>query len=153
MQLFEIDEAIMNCVDMETGEIIDTETLEQLQMERDKKIEGIACWIKNLESDVEALKAQKQTFADRQRVAENKAASLKKFLTRYLDGQKFIAPTVAISFRKSKSVNIVDLAGIPEKYLKYADPTVNKTEVKKAIEAGEKIPGVELVENNNIQIK
>lgn len=30
--LYEINEEILNCVDMETGEIIDTERLEQLQL-------------------------------------------------------------------------------------------------------------------------
>ena len=153
MKLFEIDEAIMNCVDMETGEIVDSEMLDKLQMERDKKIENIACWIKNLESDAEALKAQKQAFADRQKAAENRAASLKQFLANYLDGQKFTAPTVAISFRKSSSVNVIDMAKIPGNYLKYAEPTVDKTAVKKAINSGEKVPGAEIVETNNIQIK
>lgn len=156
MKLFEIDEAIMNCVDIETGEIIEAEMLEKLQMERDKKIEGIACWIKNLESDAEALKAQKQTFADRQKAAENKAASLKQFLTKYLDGQKFSAPTVAISFRKSESVQIDDINAIADfdtNYLKYSEPTADKAAIKKALKEGLAIPGAQLVESQNIQIK
>lgn len=156
MKLFEIDEAIMNCVDMETGEILDFEMLERLSMERDKKIENIACWIKNLESDAEALKAQKQTFADRQKAAENKAASLKQFLANYLDGQKFTAPTVAVSFRKSESVQIDDLNAIADfdtMYIKYAEPAADKTAIKKALKEGIAIPGARLVENNNIQIK
>lgn len=156
MKLFEIDEAIMNCVDIETGEIINSEMLDKLHMERDQKIENIACWIKNLESDAEALKAQKQTFANRQRVAENKAASLKQFLTKYLDGQKFTAPTVAISFRKSESAQIDDINAIAcfdTRYLKYSEPIADKTAIKKALKEGIAIPGARLVENNNIQIK
>lgn len=56
--LYEIDEEILNCVDQETGEIIDPEKLAQLQMDFDKKVEGIALWIKNLLSDAEAIKAE-----------------------------------------------------------------------------------------------
>lgn len=156
MKLFEIDEAIMNCVDMETGEIIDSEMLDKLQMERDKKIENIACWIKNLESDAEALKEQKQVFAERQKAAENKAASLKRFLSVYLDGQKFTAPTVEISFRKSESVQINDIDAIADfdtQYIKYAEPTADKTAIKKALKDGIAIPGAELIQSNNIQIK
>lgn len=37
MTLYEIDSAIMDCVDEETGEIIDLEKLEALNIERDKK--------------------------------------------------------------------------------------------------------------------
>lgn len=36
MKLYEIEQAIMDCIDMETGEIIDAEKLDQLQMERSK---------------------------------------------------------------------------------------------------------------------
>lgn len=37
MTLYEIDSAIMDCVDEETGEIIDLEKLEALNIERDKR--------------------------------------------------------------------------------------------------------------------
>ena len=65
MTIYEIDQAIMNCVDAETGEIIDTERLDKLQMERDAKLENVACWIKDLKAEAEALKAEKQALADR----------------------------------------------------------------------------------------
>ena len=38
--LYEIEQAIMDCVDLETGEIIDIEKLDQLQMDREVKIEN-----------------------------------------------------------------------------------------------------------------
>lgn len=153
MNLFQIDEEIMSCVDMDTGEIIDTEKLKQLQMDRDTKIENIACWIKNLTADAEALKAQKQAFADRQKAAENKVESLKRYLSDYLAGQKFSTDKVAISFRKTSAVNVADISLIPEDYLKYAEPTVDKTLVKNAIKSGVIVPGAEIVEGQSISIK
>ena len=138
---------------METGEIIDSAKLDELQMDRDIKIENIACWIKNLTADAEALKAQKQAFADRQKAAENKAESLKRYLSSYLDGQKFSTDKVAISFRKTSSVNVTDLTQIPEQYLKFADPTPDKTAIKKAINDGVVIVGAEIVEGQSISIK
>lgn len=153
MNLFEINEEIMKCVDAESGEIIDTEKLEQLQMEETSKIENIACWIKNLLSDAEALKVQKQTFADRQKAVENKAESLKKYLSDYLAGQKFSTDKVAISFRKTSSVNVTDMSALPEEYLKFAEPTPDKTAIKNAIKSGQKISGAEILENQSISIK
>ncbi len=153
MNLYEIDNEIMNCVDMETGEIIDAEKLDNLQMDKEQKIENIALWIKNLVSDAEALKAEKQAFADRQRAAENKATSLKKYLANYLAGEKYKSAKVSVSFRKSEAVNILDMSKIPEQYLKVAEPTADKTGIKNALKAGEIIAGAELVENQNIQIK
>ena len=140
MNLYEIENEILNCVDMETGEIVDIEKLESLQMERDQKIENIGCWIKNLLADARALK-------------EEKAASLKAYLSSYLNGEKFKTAKVAISYRKSDSVDIAEGAVIPEEYLKYSDPTPDKIGLKAALKAGEKFPGISIVTSSNIQIK
>lgn len=151
--LYEINEAILDCVDMETGEVIDPEKLSELQMEFDDKVEGIALWIKNLLSDAAAIKEEKNKLAERQRVCENKANSLKEYLSGFLGGQKFKTARVAISYRRSRSVDVQDMTAVPEAFLKCADPTVDKTGVKKALESGEEVPGCVLVESQNIQIK
>ena len=151
--LYEINEEILNCVDTETGEIIDPEKLSQLQMDFDDKVEGIALWIKDLLSDAAAIKAEKDKLNERQKVCVNKAKNLKEYLSGFLAGQKFKTPRVAISYRKSESVNVSDIWKIPDDYLKYKDPDPDKTKIKSALKAGVSIPGVELIENRNIQIK
>ena len=80
MTLYEIDEQILGCVDSETGEIIDEEKLAELNIAFDEKVENIALWIKNLLSEAEAIKQEKLKLGDRQKAAENKAESLKKYL-------------------------------------------------------------------------
>lgn len=153
MKLYEIDNAIMDCVDMETGEIIDIERLSALQMERDQKIESIGCWIKNLLSDAKALKEEKDNLAARQKVAENKAASLKEFLSKYLDGEKFKTAKVSISYRKSDSVDISANATVPDEFLKYEEPKPDKIGLKAALKAGKEFPGISLKTSQTIQIK
>lgn len=151
--LYEIDEEILNCVDMETGEIIDVEKLGQLQLARDDKVEGIAIWIKNLLSDADAIKSEEEKLAQRRKANENKAKNLKEYLSKFLNGQKFKTPKVSISYRKSESVEVTDLSKLDDDYLKFAEPTVDKTKVKKALKAGTVLQGVSLVENQNIQIR
>lgn len=153
MNLYQIDEEIMKCVDMETGEIVDAVMLDQLQMDRNTKIENIACWIKNLNADVEAFKKEKQTLAERQKAAENRVESLKKYLAYHLAGQKFSTPRVAISFRKTSSVNITDMSLLSKEYLKFTDPTPDKTAIKNAIKAGVGVAGAEIVEGKSISIR
>lgn len=158
MNLYEIEHAILDCVDVETGEIINIDALNALSMERDAKIENIALWIKNLLSDAEQIKAEMKTMEERKKSAENKAENLKNFLTDYLNGSKFSTSKVAISFRKSKSVDVSDINKImsmddADSYLKYAEPTPDKTAIKQAIKSGKTIPGCSLVEKSNIQIK
>lgn len=151
--LYEIDEEILNCVDMETGEIIDVERLGQLQLAREDKVEGVALWIKNLLSDVDAIKSEEEKLAQRRKANENKAKNLKEYLSKFLNGQKFKTPKVSISYRKSESVEVTDLSKLDDDYLKFAEPTVDKTKVKKALKAGTVLQGVSLVENQNIQIR
>jgi len=158
MKLYEIDNAILDCIDLETGEIIDAERLDALNMERDAKIENVACWIKDLKAEAEAIKAEKQALAERQRVAENKAESLKKWLAYALDGQKFGTAKCAISFRNTESVEVTDegLEALMKEHnelLTYKKPEPNKTAIKQALKDGLTVAGVELVRNTNVIIK
>lgn len=153
MNLYEIDNEILGCVDAETGEIFDEEKFESLAMERDKKLENIALWIKNLTAEAAALKAEKQAFAERQKAAENKIESLKSYMSAYLSGAKFETAKVKVSFRKSEYLDIAEGAAIPEQFLKYKEPDIDKAELKRAIKAGTEIPGVTIEERKNIQIK
>lgn len=153
MNLYEINEAIMNCVDEETGEIIDLEKLEALQLQRDEKIEGLGCWIKNLLSDAEQLKAEKDKFGERQKICENKATRLKEYLQGFLDGEKYKSPKLVISYRKTESVDVPDWRMIPEKYLRHKDPEPDKSAIKKAIKDGQQIPGCGLIAAQSMLIK
>ena len=74
MNLYDIDKAILSCVDMETGEIIDAEKLDELKMEKEQKIRNIACWVKELKAEAEALKQQKEAFAAREKAAIRRRA-------------------------------------------------------------------------------
>lgn len=152
MNLYEIDNAILECVDIETGEIFDEEKFEELSLTRDAKIENVCLWIKNLKAEAEALKAEKLAFDKRQKLAENKMESLKKYITGYLDGTKFESAKVKVSFRKSESLEISEGAKIPEKFLKYKEPDIDKTALKKALKSGESFDGVAIVQKQNIQI-
>ena len=153
MTLYEINQQIIDCIDAETGEIIDAEKLGALQMERDDKIENVALWIKDLKAEIDALKAEKQAFADRQKSAERKLESLNKWLTEALEGEKFKTTKVAVSFRKTKSVQINNIFDIDDSFLRYKDPEPDKKAIKEAIEAGQSVKGAQLVENTSISVK
>lgn len=160
MKLFDIDERLAACVKLDESRVVDTEIIDleaiaALEMERDKKIENLGCWYKNLLADAEALKAQKNAFAEREKAAKAKAESLRGFLGRYLNGKKFETAKVAMSFRKSEAVEFDAkcIGDVPEEFLKFKDPELDKGAVKKAIKAGETVPGCELVQRQNLQIK
>ena len=162
MKLFEIDARLASCikisddtaVDTETGEVIDIEALEALEMERDAKIENIGIWIKELTANAEAIKVEKLKLAEREKSARNKAESLKGFLTVYLDGKKFETARVAIKFRNVESVSVPDVAMLPAEYIRTKITNeADKTAIKNAIKTGEVVAGAELVKKQSISIK
>ena len=72
--LYKINSDILLCLDLETGEVIDPEKLEQLQMDRREKLRNIALLAKNKASDIQQFKEQEQLFAKRRKAAENSLA-------------------------------------------------------------------------------
>jgi outer membrane murein-binding lipoprotein Lpp len=153
MNLYDIDNAILSCVDMETGEIIDAEKLDELKMEKERKIRNIACWVKELNAEAEALKKQKDAFAAREKVAKNKAEGLKAYLSSYLGGKEVKGTEYQISFRASQATEITDEEVIPPAYRIPQPDKLDKDGLLKALKGGAVIPGVQLIERKNIQIK
>ena len=153
MKLYEINEQIMDCIDSETGEVIDPEKLNNLQITKDEKIENLALWYKDLLAEANALKEEKEAFAAREKSAKNKAESIKNYLSYVLNGENFKTTKCALSFRKSEKTVIDDIYSIPENFLKYVEPKADLTEIKKAIKNGEEIKGAHIEETQIIQIK
>lgn len=158
MKLYEIDNAILECIDMETGEIIDAEKLDALNMERDAKIENVVLWIKDLKAEAEAIKAEKLALAERQKIAENKVESLKKWVAYALGGQKFSTAKCSVSFRNTESVEVTEEgleALMKEHYelLTYKAPEPNKKAIKDAIKDGLSVAGVRIECNTSVIIR
>ncbi|MDO4801247.1 MAG: siphovirus Gp157 family protein [Prevotellaceae bacterium] len=157
MTIYEIDSAITECIDAETGEIIDIDRLSQLEMAREQKIENVGCWIKELKAEAEAIKSEKQNLERRQKAAENKVEQLKNYLSFVLNGEKYKSARVSVSYRKSTSteVNMEELLKYEnaEVYLKKVEPEANKTVIKEALESGLEIAGCRLVEKQSVIIK
>lgn len=159
MTIYEIDEQIsklLEKIDPETGELlIDEEALEALQMERDRKVENIALAIKNISAESEALGNEIKNLSARKKTADNKVKSLKDFLARVLQGDKFKTARVAISYRKS------DECVIDDRFVEWAKamaPELLKTEPKKAdikaaLKNGTELEYAHIEERSNIQIK
>lgn len=153
MNIYEIDDAITACVDPETGEILDERALDALVMERDKKIENVACWIKDLKAEAGAIREEEKALADRRHSAENKAKSLKNWLGYALGGEKFKTAKVSVSYRKSNSVQVIDEKVIDEKFLIPQPAKLNKKMVSEYIKSGMAVPGCELQEKTNLQVR
>ena len=154
--LYELVKEIENFdldIDEETGEILNMDELDSLQLENDAKVENICLWIKNLKSDAEAYRSEKKAFEQKIRAAENKAARLTAYVDYILAGDKFKSSKVSVSYRKSEQIECADLLDVDVDYLRYKEPELDKKKIKDAIKAGIEVKGCQLVERQNIQIK
>lgn len=160
--LYEIDADILNCVDVETGEIIDFEKLNSLQMEREKKIEGVALCIKQLNAEAALIREEEKVLAARRKKKEKLSAGYEKWLEAVLGGQAFETPKVALAWRASERAEItgdlLELAAYLENSgyegcVKYGELSIDKNEVKKLLKQGVEIPGAVLNTYQNLQLK
>ena len=172
MKLYEINEEIQNTldayldidgqlVDQETGEILEEaantavmKRLEELEIAKEEKLEGIACWIKGMEAEEEALKAEQKKLKERADRLAKKRETVTGFLERSLAGEKLKSERVVVSYRKSAQTVIKNEDELPEEYWKVKisrDP--DKTAIKKAIKDGIEVPGAEVIEVLNMSIK
>ncbi len=159
LNIYEIDKAIYELIDEETGEIRDYEAFAALAMARTQKIENAACWYKNLTAEAKALREEEKALAERRKRAEGRAEHLKKYIEKALSGEKLKTARTEISYRKSVAVEpdkeFTEWASVSgrDEFLRYPPPEVDKTALKKALETGENIPHAALVQRNNIMIK
>lgn len=158
MNIYEIDNAMFSLIDEETGEIKDYEAFEELQMQREEKIENTALWYKNLIAESKAIREEEKALAERHKSLEHRAESLKNFVNQTLQGNKFATSKVAISYRKSTAVEVddefIDYAMKNNSdLLTYKQPEPNKAVIKEMLQGGFDIPHAELVERNNMSIK
>ena len=162
MKLYEIEreleEAVANLfetVDEETGEVNPESLLriEELKLDREQKLENIACYIKNLESDAKALKDEETVLNARRKVIENKIARLKTFLEQHMStDEKITSARAVVSFRKSKKVSIINSALIPKRLLRIKTEP-DKVAIKDEFAKGKKVKGCEFIESYSLQIK
>lgn len=156
MKLYEIDEAIMNCVDPETGEV-DEELLNALHMERDKKINNCAAWVIDLQGDAEKISAEIERLEKLKAQAEKEAESLKSFLKYALSEQNFKGDLYRVTFRRTKAVKDMtdeEVEKLPDEF-KVVKTTVkpDKKKLKAAIDEGWQIRGVEIIERVSVTVK
>ena len=152
---------------VENGDIPEeaiADTLECIEASIDEKIDNIACMLKSLEADEQAIKVEEDRLVARRKVKANMRERIKTYLTDMLLAMgktEFESPRNKITFRKSPGKVVLDdekafieWASVnDDSLLTYGKPTVNKTAIKEAIESGKEINGAKIVVSQNMQLK
>ena len=147
-------------IDEETGELVSVaQALDALRMEREVKLENVACWVKNLSAEADAIREEEDRLFKRRKAAETKAANLKSWLLAAMtreDGttDKLKTGRVAVSVKRNPPSTVVDDALLPSTY-KVAKITYqpNKELIKRELLAGGEVPGAHLEYGRSVVIK
>ena len=147
-------------IDADTGELVSVaQALDALRMEREAKLENVACWVKNLSAEADAIREEENRLAKRRKAAETKAANLKAWLLAAMtreDGttDKLKTGRVMVSVKRNPPSTVVDDELLPSTY-KVAKITyqANKELIKRELLAGGEVPGAHLEYGRSVIIK
>jgi len=133
--------------------------LKQAEVTLSEKAVAIACLIKGIEADIDALAEEELILRNRRKTCERQADWLRAYLAGNLTpGEKIKDARVVISWRKSQSVQLLaDVSSLPRQFIREkVIVEADKVAIKDAFDAGtaSSLSGLaEVVIKNTIQIK
>ena len=154
--LYELTGQFLDIYNLELDEETKADTLDSIDWQTDyeEKVENYIKVIKNIESDVEARKAEIKRLTELNKADEKKKDHLKETLSTsmQLTGHERVdTPLFKVSFRKSQAVEVDELV-LPESY-KVATWKPDKKRLKEDLKNGLEIVGATLVERKNLSIR
>ena len=153
MKLYDITEIYENLENID-DDVAVAAAMDSVDAALEEKLESTAKVIRN--SEAEALEAEEKRLKARKMAVKNRIADIKGYVQQNLEAMGKDKVTSGI-FKWSiqanaASVNILDEDLIPDAYWKIERKPM-KTEIKKAIEAGELTEGVELVRTKSLRLR
>lgn len=137
--------------DTETGEVFDKEYLDNLPMEQEKKSRNVGLVIKNMSNDIDLIDKEIKRLTAMKKSTQSKIESLKSYILTYGCPVKDVAVTIRFS-KGRESVEVEKGVDLPAPFRKYTW-TPNKTEIRKALKAGQEIEGCRLVRKPSVSVK
>ncbi|MCU6786383.1 siphovirus Gp157 family protein [Aedoeadaptatus acetigenes] len=155
MKLYDIAEIYENLENID-DDVAVSAAMDSVDAALEEKLESTAKVIRNLEAEAEALEAEEKRLKARKMAVKNRIADIKGYVQQNLEAMGKDKVTSGI-FKWSiqanaPSVNILDEDLIPDAYWKIERKPM-KTEIKKAIEAGELTEGAELVRTKSLRLR
>jgi seryl-tRNA synthetase len=157
MRLYEIKEEFLRLAEMDLDEQTLADTLESLQGELDEKADNIACLIKQLEAEAEAIKNESKNLADRAIAKQNKADKLNEYLFttfKTLNINKIETARNVIQVKKNPiSVVLEEGFNNPCYMSTKIVTTPDKSLIKEYLQQGNELKGAKLEQKERLVLK
>ena len=155
--LYDIAEGINKVEEFIEDEQALAEYLDSLTMQFEDKVSNVLRYRRTLELTSEAVSNEIDRLTQLKKYYERKSQNLKNYVGSSMQkiGKDNLELEIAkLSFRKSKTTDILDPLLIPSEYkLTKTTEVIDKTAIKIAIESGSEVPGATITEHKNLQIK
>ncbi|GKV69827.1 hypothetical protein NCCP2716_23250 [Sporosarcina sp. NCCP-2716] len=133
------------------------DTLESVEGALEEKLESYAMVIRNIESDVDGLKAEEKRLADRRKSMENGIKRMKTAMQdamsstgeRKIKGEKF---TFTIQ-KNPPSLKVLDESVIPSEFFIPAAPSLDKKAVMELLKSGQEVAGTQITQGESLRIR
>lgn len=160
MRLYEIPAAMrfaLDCmeVDEETGEILNSAELEQIEGAARDKIEATALYLRELDAEAKAAKDEAERILARVKSMQKRSDYLKAMLIDALHAiGKVKTGRVTVSIRTTQAVAVDEGANLPEAYTTVKTTvSPNKVAIKQALLDGVEVPGCSLEARESVSIR
>lgn len=164
MTLYELTGDLLTLMEMAQDPDVDpdalNDTMEAINMAFADKADGYAKIYKAVTAQADILNAEQKRLRDREKSFRDKAEAIKKNLEAAMiatDNRKIKTALFTFSIRRNPESVVVDAKNaesVPERFLKFKDPEIDKTALKKALKAGENLDGIaHLVQTESLQIR
>lgn len=158
MTLYEITSDYMQLMQMMEDPEMDpqilADTMEGIEGELEDKADNYARVMKNMEADLNGIKAEIDRLSTRKKTIENNIKRMKEALQFSMETTgktKFKTELFSFGIRKNAPAVVMDepyIENVPERFLKYSDPTINRSAIKEAIQNGENLEGLAHLEQS-----
>ncbi len=159
MTIYEITSDYLQLMQMMEDPELDPQTLadtmEGIEGELEDKADNYARVMKNMEADLNGIKAEIDRLSTRKKTIENNIKRMKEALQFSMETTgktKFKTELFSFGIRKNAPAVVMDepyIENVPERFLKYSDPTINRSAIKEAIQNGEDLEGLAHLEQNS----
>lgn len=135
-----------NAVDKATGEVFSVvEKLNALEIEKNEKIKSVAVYFDDMVAKLDNLKNKIDMLTKSKKTLEREIEGLQSYILFATDNKGFKDDEIEVKVKESKRCDFTDETLIPEKFIKTEiKKSASKTEITKAIKAGEEVPGAVL---------
>ena len=144
-------------VDQETGEVTGFERFDALVIDTEAKIVNCGLALRHFDDMTNEIDAEIKRLRKRKEVIQKASDRMQTRMLeamRVMDTKKISSAILTVSTRRTSSVEVFDESLIDPRFVKVKEvKTISKTEIAKAIKAGEDVQGAKIVERLAVQIK